>query len=138
MGKLRAHASKEVADVAKDLVKKWKMAVDKAKQASGGGNTPKLQNGKPGMWPVETLLLTFWLITFVCADRKTSVSAASTPATPTATVGKQDTRTAKSDAIKGGTGDPTRDKCIELVYDALASDSSARQLLTVGLDIPSH
>lgn len=35
-------------------------------------------------------------------------------------------RTAKSDEIKGGTGDATRDKCIELLYDALSSDSSAR------------
>jgi transcription elongation factor S-II len=36
------------------------------------------------------------------------------------------TRTAKSDGIKAGTSDTTRDKCIELIYDALASDSSAR------------
>lgn len=105
VGKLRGHASKEVADAAKEIVKKWKMAVDKAKQTNGVSSTPKPQNGKP--------------------DRKASMSAASTPATPTATVGKQDTRTAKSDAIKGGTSDPTRDKCIELIYDALASDSSA-------------
>jgi transcription elongation factor S-II len=33
----------------------------------------------------------------------------------------------KSDGVPSGfTGDKTRDKCIELVYDALASDSGAR------------
>lgn len=63
-------------------------------------------------------------------DRKSS-----TPVTPTLTSvstgarqGSAHTaqRTAKSDGIKGGTGDATRDKCIELLYDALSSDSSAR------------
>jgi transcription elongation factor S-II len=136
VGKLRGHASKEVADAAKEIVKKWKMAVDKAKQTNGVSNTPKPQNGKPGTWLAQIAHL--FAHHAVSADRKASMSAASTPATPTATVGKQDTRTAKSDAIKGGTSDPTRDKCIELIYDALASDSSARKLLTVGLDIPSH
>ncbi|KAJ3569660.1 hypothetical protein NP233_g4907 [Leucocoprinus birnbaumii] len=112
VGKLRTHSSKEVADLAKEIVKKWKSSVEKAKQAGGTSNPTAKQNGK--------------------FDRKSS-----TPATPTATSaasgplgGRQGsaqaaTRTAKSDAIKGGTGDVTRDKCIELVYDALASDSSA-------------
>jgi transcription elongation factor S-II len=34
-------------------------------------------------------------------------------------------RTAKSDGVSGGTGDPTRNKCLELIYDALACDSGA-------------
>ncbi|KAF9449213.1 transcription elongation factor [Macrolepiota fuliginosa MF-IS2] len=106
VGKLRSHASKEVADLAKEIVKKWKTAVEKAKHGSSGGTTPKPTNGKP-------------------FDRKSSTSNASTPVTPTAMLGKQETRTSKSDAIKGGTGDSTRDKCTELIYDALASDSSA-------------
>ncbi|KAF5350069.1 hypothetical protein D9756_009075 [Leucocoprinus leucothites] len=117
VGKLRTHASKEVADSAKEIVKKWKSSVEKAKQASGGSTpTQSKLNGKP--------------------DRKST-----TPATPTApnaayTGGtgaggfrqgsaQATQRTAKSDGIKGGTSDATRDKCIELIYDALASDSSA-------------
>lgn len=44
-------------------------------------------------------------------------------------------RTAKSDGIMvNSTGDKTRDKCIELMYDAIASDSNHRQppaLITV-------
>ena len=37
MGKLRQHASKEVSDFAKDVVKKWKAQVDKEKQSTAGG-----------------------------------------------------------------------------------------------------
>jgi transcription elongation factor S-II len=38
VGKLRAHASKEVSDLAKDLVKKWKNEVEKAKLQSTSSN----------------------------------------------------------------------------------------------------
>ncbi|KXN91541.1 Transcription elongation factor S-II [Leucoagaricus sp. SymC.cos] len=108
VGKLRAHSSKEVADLAKEIVKKWKLAVEKAKQANGGSTPTSAaakQNGK--------------------IDRKSS-----TPATPTAThsttstigttaavkqgsVG-QETRTAKSDGIKGGTGGKIRTVFVNL------------------------
>ena len=44
MGKLRAHASKEVADLAKEIVKKWKTEVEKAKVGSSS-NKPGI-NGK--------------------------------------------------------------------------------------------
>lgn len=42
-------------------------------------------------------------------------------------------RTHKTDGItfgsgEGSTGDKTREKCVEMVYDALASDSDARKL----------
>jgi len=48
VGKLRSHATKEVADLAKEIVKKWKNEVEKAKLSQGGtGKAP--QNGKlPG------------------------------------------------------------------------------------------
>lgn len=106
VGKLRSHASKEVSELAKDIVRKWKSAVERAKQTSSGATTPKAQNGKP-------------------VDRKTSISLASTPGTPTMPTAKNDVRSAKLDGIKAGTGDATRDKCVELIYDSLASDSSA-------------
>ena len=63
-------------------------------------------------------------------DRKSSTPV--TPTLPSVSTGARQgsahtaQRTAKSDGIKGGTGDATRDKCIELLYDALSSDSSAR------------
>ena len=57
------------------------------------------------------------------------MSMTPTPATPTSTnLSKADMRTAKSDEVKiKVTGDTTRDKCIELIYDALAMDSGARK-----------
>ena len=52
-----------------------------------------------------------------------------TPATPTgANSSKNDVRSAKTDGVQTDiTGDKTRDKCVELIYDALASDSGARE-----------
>ncbi|KAF8344652.1 transcription factor S-II, central domain-containing protein [Amanita rubescens] len=100
VGKLRTHTAKDVADLAKEIVKKWKHAVDKEKQSAP---TKATTNGK---------------ITVLTDAGKRSV----TPATPT---GTSTTRTAKSDNVKGTTGDNTRDKCMELIYDALAFDSGA-------------
>ncbi|KAG5716592.1 Transcription elongation factor S-II [Termitomyces sp. T112] len=103
VGKLRQHASKDVADLAKELVKKWKTQVEKAKLANGTKTPSASVNGK---------------------DRKNSIaSSASTPMSPVGS--SSGTRTSKTDGVKGGTGDATRDKCIELVYDGLAMDSGA-------------
>jgi len=56
--------------------------------------------------------------------------AAQTPITPTASAVKPNissasTRSAKTDGIKPSTGDSTRDKCVELIYDALVGDTVA-------------
>ncbi|TFK24488.1 transcription elongation factor [Coprinopsis marcescibilis] len=100
VGKLRIFASTDVSGLAKELVRKWKTAVDKQKEIdkrkrevseqASGGQKASAGAGKPA-----------------------------TPITPTVL------RTAKSDSVSGKTGDKTRDKCVELIYDALASDSSA-------------
>ncbi|KAJ7773623.1 transcription elongation factor [Mycena maculata] len=106
VGKLRTHAAKDVSDLAKEIVKQWKTEVEAAKAAQGGA-------GKPTVG-VNT------------AVRKGSVASngPATPRTPSGTL--PNARTMKSDGVAGGfTGDKTRDKCIELVYDALASDSGA-------------
>lgn len=106
VGKLRTHAAKHVADLAKEIVKKWKVAVEKAKGAAGAHHAKAPQQNGKG------------------PERKASV--ASTPGTPsTPTTAKVELRTAKGDGVKGSTGDSTRDKCTELIYDALASDSGA-------------
>ena len=54
-----------------------------------------------------------------------------TPITPTGSAVKPNissasNRTAKADGVKVGTGDATRNKCVELVYDALVGDTTAR------------
>ena len=45
MGKLRSHATKDVSELAKEVVRQWKTEVDKEKKASGA-KSPS-QNGKP-------------------------------------------------------------------------------------------
>lgn len=73
------------------------------------------------------------LIPFPPLARKTSMTPS--PATPnpngTSSSSVKD-RTAVSDGIKlDPTGDKTRDKCMQLIYDALASDSGARESLSL-------
>ncbi|KAI0699011.1 transcription factor S-II, central domain-containing protein [Cytidiella melzeri] len=112
VGKLRSHASKQVADQAKDLVKKWKQTVEQAKLQNGKGSVSSGAS-KP-------------------QARKQSLSVApSTPTTPSASTPAMshpkpsDVRNSKSDGVSGITGDTTRNKCLELIYDALAFDSGA-------------
>jgi len=98
VGKLRSHTSKTIADLAKEVVKKWKVEVEKQKAAAGANDAAR-----------------------TASSNRSSVSGGdSTPAPSTAT------RTAKSDGVKvNQLNDKTRDKCIELLYDALACDSTA-------------
>ena len=68
----------------------------------------------------------YFSLTIHLASRKASlISNGGT--TPTGSSAKAVARTAKSDGIKvtTGSGDPTRDKCTELIYDSLAIDSGA-------------
>ncbi|KAG6907501.1 hypothetical protein DXG01_008644 [Tephrocybe rancida] len=95
VGKLRQHASKDVADIAKEIVKKWKTQVEKAKLANGTKVQPPTGKASPAGTPMSPV----------------GSSAAF--------------RTSKTDGVKAGTGDNTRDKCIELLYDGLAMDSGA-------------
>ena len=67
----------------------------------------------------------------------------STPATPTTAGGAgkfSDLRSAKSDGVKiDYSGDKTRDKCAELIYDALVFDSGARKPSRCDLrTLPAH
>ncbi|KAI0755647.1 transcription elongation factor S-II [Fomes fomentarius] len=111
VGKLRSHASKQISELAKEIVKKWKTEVEREKAAGGGGAKTAAK---------------------LPAVKKAASSTAATPSTPvTPTVSSRgakhsDTRSAKSDGVKiEYTGDKTRDKCAELVYDALVFDSGA-------------
>ncbi|PBK59462.1 transcription elongation factor [Armillaria solidipes] len=107
VGKLRTHASKIVSDLAKDIVKKWKNDVEKAKQSHhSGGSSKPVQNGKPA------------------PTRKASVASDSKPTTQAAN--KATTRSYKTDglAIKLF-GEETRNTCLGLMYDSLAFDSNA-------------
>ncbi|THH14289.1 hypothetical protein EW146_g6031 [Bondarzewia mesenterica] len=114
VGKLRTHGTKEVSDLAKEIVKKWKHEVEKEKQAAGGSTGKTDSHAKPS-----------------APSRKAS-TASVTPTTPTlakalaTTSANGSSRTAKTDGVKTSvSADNTRNKCVELIYDALASDSGA-------------
>ncbi|TEB35271.1 transcription elongation factor [Coprinellus micaceus] len=111
VGKLRQHESVKVANAAKELVKKWKTTVDKQKPGGGKStaSTPTAATPKP------TAINT----TIAASGSKAGIK---TPATP---VGNGPPRTSKNDGFTGTAGEKVRDKCMELIYDALASDSPA-------------
>ncbi|KAH8105188.1 transcription elongation factor [Cristinia sonorae] len=130
VGKLRTHANKNVSELAKEIVKMWKTAVEKEKQSGGGSKGAPSSASTPAAAAKPPA-------------RKLSVATSSLgstpqPVTPTSTA-KADVRTAKRDGIKFSTGDMTRDKCAELIYDALAFDSGApsEQILSKAQDIES-
>ncbi|KAF8747738.1 Transcription elongation factor [Rhizoctonia solani] len=123
IGKLRSHPRKEIADLAKELLRVEHL--DPSTATPSGKPTPPpaatSQPTKPQPSPIDP------------PSRKQSVSttAASTPTSskPTPTLNQPQSnvvRTVKTDAVKiESKGDKTRDKCMELLYDAMASDSGA-------------
>jgi transcription elongation factor S-II len=118
VGKLRTHASADVSNLAKELVKKWKAEVDREKASrgdAGKGSAPSKKAGSKSTTPAPT--------TPVVASAPKPAAVASPAPKPSA---QQSTRTAKSDGVKIDVlGDKTRDKCMELIYDALALDSGS-------------
>lgn len=122
-----------MSEAAKDIVKKWKNDVEKAKRTTSGApehHSPSAS--KPSTYPVNPVLRRS--LTTFAAPKKPVISTATSskinsvppsvasPATP-----KIETRTAKGDGVNANwTGDKTRDRCIELLYDALALESGAR------------
>ncbi|KIP07884.1 hypothetical protein PHLGIDRAFT_35252 [Phlebiopsis gigantea 11061_1 CR5-6] len=115
VGKLRSHASRVVSDLAKEIVKKWKQQVEHEKQTGGKSPTTNASSRQP-LRKQST----------ASAQVTTPTTASSTSAKPSAAGAKSDVRTAKSDGISlKMLSDATRDKCLELIYDALAFDSGA-------------
>lgn len=143
IGKLRSHPKKEVADLAKELVKKWKEAVEAGKKAKATGAPAPVPSESSTKPPVKKQASTPVAAKSVTASpqaptptlpkleppppRKTSTATATAPTPTTPSASRSDTpRTVKSDAVKiESKGDKARDKCIELLYDAMAGDSGA-------------
>ncbi|KAH9172471.1 transcription elongation factor [Lactarius sanguifluus] len=112
VGKLRSHASKDVSELAKEIVRTWKTAVDKEKQAAGTHSKGAAKAAVPTR-----------LLFFAVAPPPRKASTASVPPS-TPTTSNNGARSAKGDGVSTSiTGDKTRDKCIEMLYDALALES---------------
>ncbi|OJA20720.1 hypothetical protein AZE42_11423 [Rhizopogon vesiculosus] len=124
VGKLRTHETKEVSDLAKEIVKKWKNEVERAK---GGAKVGANGKAVPSEFDLHDATRFLTTTPFLDKARKGSTSVTpSTPATPVPVNGGSGFRTAKGDGAKpSSTGNVTRDKCMELIYDGLACDSGA-------------
>jgi hypothetical protein len=121
-------------------VKKWKAEVDREKASRGdAGKAGPGASITPLLSTSPVLLNNSWVIPAAKkAGSKSGTPAPTTPVTaaapklppPKATpaaAAKPTVRTAKSDGVKMDIlGDKTRDKCMELIYDALALDSGYR------------
>ncbi|GAA5846879.1 hypothetical protein JCM9279_004479 [Rhodotorula babjevae] len=161
VNKLRNNDVKEVADLAKELVRKWKGDVGQSGSkktttaAAGSASTSTAPSPSPAATPASpapkaspapstssaaatapaiTTMTTTTTVPGPDPVAPASSSAAAPPPPPPA-VRRQSSggppRTHKSDGVafhdgsKGDTGDKTREKCCELIYDALAQDSGA-------------
>jgi transcription elongation factor S-II len=131
VGKLRTNASKAIAEAAKDLVKKWKSEVEAAK-AKG---SPKV--AAAAGTPVALSATNHFTDADYFIAGKPIAAAASTASVKSPVV-ENTVRNNKTDGVKTDiTGDKARDKCVELIYNALAAGSGARMLMSF-LRSPSH
>jgi len=113
VGKLRTHTEKEVQELARSLVKKWKNDVSASKGGTAFVNTPGTNpsNTIPSTKP--TVAGSNGVVTKPCSNSSSSTLNTSSKE-----------RDAKGDGIDCQlTKDKTRDQCILLVYNALSSDS---------------
>ncbi|ODN97321.1 transcription elongation factor S-II [Cryptococcus wingfieldii CBS 7118] len=145
VGKLRQHPTPAVSSLAKEIVKKWRDAVEekkKRKRAEGDdGKDVKKEKEDGGAKRVKAEAGSSAASHSRSTPASTStpdIKQTSPPARqPLSTIDSSRTtpRTAKSDGIAaslkadasydGGRADDVRDKCVILIYDALALDSNA-------------
>ena len=126
VGKLRTHEDKNVADLAKETVRKWKNDVaghkkpDTPSSSTSTATTTIPSTGKAVSPVVPTKLSTENVpaVTNGNGNNKTENG----PAKTTTTVKK--TRDANTDGIKNPTGDKVRDGSIILLYNAIVLDST--------------
>ncbi|KAG0296747.1 RNA polymerase II elongation factor [Linnemannia gamsii] len=142
VNKMKTHADNEVSKLAKDIVRNWKAQVTKeagppssATSSSTTTTTVKTEVSKSGSSVKSSSMTT----TSSSSSRPTvetksspsqlqsssrdGSSAASSPRTPTEAAKD---RTVRSDGIRvKTTGNDVRDRCIEMLYQALGTNSNA-------------
>ncbi|KAF9927959.1 RNA polymerase II elongation factor [Linnemannia zychae] len=156
VNKMKTHADHEVSRLAKDIVKNWKAQV--TKEASGNSSTSsstitptsKSEVSKSGSATKSSsnahtttsassrpTVETKNSISQLQSSSREGSSAASSPRTPTDAVKD---RTVRTDGIRvKTTGNDVRDRCIEMLYQALGTNSNAEseRLLTKATNIES-
>ncbi|RIA91472.1 transcription factor S-II, central domain-containing protein [Glomus cerebriforme] len=131
IGKQRSHPNADIAKLAKDIVKKWKTAVQSDKPspslkpnsvADEGFAKPRPVNKNPTIKRENSQ----GEISSPGSIKRENDSSSSSPSTPKTENDRNiaGDRSFKKDNVKHSTGDSKRDKCIELLYDSLAFDSN--------------
>jgi len=148
VNKMKTHVDSNVSKLAKDIVRDWKAQVAKETAATGSststslgsiklggpktsGNTGSSANaysnssvtGRPTIDTKPSLTTTYQ----PQSSSREGSSTASSPQTPTDTLKD---RTVRSDGMRiKTTGNDVRDRCIEMLYQALGTNSNAGALL---------
>ncbi|GAA5884584.1 hypothetical protein JCM16303_000040 [Sporobolomyces ruberrimus] len=149
VNKLRSNESKEIGDLAKELVRKWKSDVGQTglpkKAAASSGPSPSpippSQSGSRSPIPAPSNPTSAVRTNAVpvpptpssssgpaAANTSTSVPAGAPPSSkrrPSGGLPRSYARDNVEAASPKSTGEEVRDKCVVLIYDALASDSDA-------------
>ncbi|KIO32399.1 hypothetical protein M407DRAFT_18710 [Tulasnella calospora MUT 4182] len=154
VGKIRSCENAPVSQLSKEVVLKWKSQVEEIKKKRGGGSTTSTAAASPaaggtpggGASPSpangasqKTSVKVNTSAAKISNTNTASPSSSSTPTPSVATssfrrdsvdakspIGPMDPRSVKSDGIKlPSVGDKVRDKCLEMAYDAIVSDSPA-------------
>ncbi|KAG0208911.1 RNA polymerase II elongation factor [Mortierella sp. GBA30] len=139
VNKMKAHADNEVSRLAKDIVKNWKAQVSKetattsivtttttkttttVKSEAKSGSSVVSASSKATMSAISSSA-TRPMVDTKSSPREGS-STASSPRTPT---DAPKDRTVRSDGMRvKATGNDVRDKCIEMLYQALGTNSNA-------------
>ncbi|KAI9242300.1 MAG: transcription factor S-II, central domain-containing protein [Podila humilis] len=146
INKMKTHENNEVSRMSKDIVKNWKSQVAKEAATTTTTTTVKAEAVK------STASSTTTTSTSTTSSRPSintkplpaqlqntsrDASPSSSPRTPTDT---PKDRTVKSDGVRiRSTGNDTRDRCIEMLYQALGTNSNAEsdRLLKKAINIES-
>ncbi|BGP58832.1 transcription elongation factor TFIIS [Rhodotorula toruloides] len=135
VNKLRNNTAKEVADLAKELVRKWKADVGKtgtkktstaaastsnstgASPSPGPSPIPAAKSPEPGRGPLPAIT--------TASSAKPAASPAPESQSPAPSSSSAPNGPLRRQSSGGPPRDKTREKCCELIYDALAQDSGA-------------
>ncbi|KAG0016240.1 RNA polymerase II elongation factor [Podila clonocystis] len=142
VNKMKTHENNEVSRLSKDIVKSWKSQVAKEAASSTTTTTVKTESAKSVSNSKGSVTVSSTTSTSTTSSSRPSIdtkplpaqlqnasrdaSPSSSPRTPT-DIPKD--RTVKSDGVRiRSTGNDTRDRCIEMLYQALGTNSNAGKL----------
>lgn len=124
VGKLRKYPNKKVADLANEIVRKWKQEIDAAKTRNGGsraaGKADKSNVSTPGGNATQGGSGAATPLATAATDAATGSGSSPAPA-----IKPKEVRTTVTDKVDvdRASREPVRNNCIKLIYNSLAIDA---------------